>query len=99
MDYLRQEAAGRNVAHEGADDILAFHRAFLASIESHGRMYELGMLIDYKLRTGHLLQDAMLAPAAMMKGKIGLLPHGTEDPKSISAIFARATAGKKGTES
>jgi heterodisulfide reductase subunit C2 len=96
MDYLRQEAASQKVAHEAAGDILAFHRAFLDSIETHGRMYELGMLVDYKMRTGHFLQDAMLAPAAMMKGKIGLFPHGADDKKSIAAIFERS---KKGTES
>ena len=96
LDYLRQGAASLKVAHREADDILAFHRAFLASVESHGRMYELGMLIDYKLRTGHLLQDAMLAPSAIAKGKIGILPHGTRDTKSVAAIFARSRGPKKG---
>jgi heterodisulfide reductase subunit C len=75
VDFLRGEALAARVAHRDAREILAFHRAFLDTVARHGRLYELGLIARYKLRTGHLLQDVALAPSMFRKGKIGLLPH------------------------
>ena len=75
VDFLRGEALAARVAHRDAREILAFHRAFLDTVARHGRLYELGLIAQYKLRTGHLLQDVELAPSMFLKGKIGLLPH------------------------
>jgi heterodisulfide reductase subunit C len=90
MDYLRHESARRGLVHPQARDIIAFHEAFLESIEKHGRLFEVGMLIDYKLKTGHLLEDLSLGPAMLLKGKLHLLPHTVEDRDAIASIFARA---------
>jgi heterodisulfide reductase subunit C len=97
MDALRQEAAERKVEHADAADILAFHRSFLDSVEAHGRLYEFGFLVDYKLRTGHLLQDMLLAPPTFAKGKMGLLPHRLPAQETVARIFERARALKKET--
>jgi heterodisulfide reductase subunit C2 len=97
MDALRQKAAELEVAHADARDIMAFHHSFLDSVESHGRLYELGFLVDYKLRTGHLLQDMLLAPPTFAKGKMGLLPHRLPAQETVARIFERARALKKET--
>ena len=99
MDFLREESLARGKVHPDASDIVAFHRAFLDSIESHGRVYELGMVADYKLRTGHLFQDIGVAPAMVAKGKLGLLPHGVRDKGAIGELFARAKKGDHGGRS
>jgi heterodisulfide reductase subunit C len=95
MDFLRQQALARDVANPDAGDIVAFHKAFLHSVEKGGRMFELGMIGDYKLRTGHLLKDVGVAPSMFFKGKIGLLPHGGANKREVAAMFARARAVKK----
>ena len=95
MDFLRQESVRLNLAHPKSRDILAFHRSFLDSIQSTGRVYEMGLVTCYKLRTGHLFKDVMLAPKMMAKGKLGLLPHAVKDKSIVKRIFAR-TLGKKG---
>ena len=94
MDFLRQEALRLDVAHPKSKDILAFHRAFLDSIHYTGRLYEVGLVADYKLRSLHFLKDVALAPRMYLKGKLGLLPHTIKDRKGVSDLFARL--GRKG---
>jgi heterodisulfide reductase subunit C len=96
MDFLRQESLARGLVNRDASEIVAFHRAFLDSIERHGRVYELGLVAGYKLRTGHLAQDTTLAPAMVLKGKLGLLPHAG-NRAAVAKIFARARALQKGS--
>jgi heterodisulfide reductase subunit C len=98
MDLLRQESLARNMASQAADDIVAFHRAFLRSIERAGRLFELGMVGDYKLRTGHFFQDIGVAPTMFFKGKLGLVPHRGANRREVAEIFARARAVKKETK-
>ena len=78
-----------------AKDIIAFHRAFLKSIEKTGRLYEIGMLGGYKADTLHLLQDITLAPKAFAKGKLHLLPEIIKGRKSIASIFSKTIRKKK----
>ena len=62
-------------------DIQALHRTFLQTVLNFGRVHELFLIIGYKLRTGHWLQDAQLGPAMWQKDKLHLLPDqkpGTE---------------------
>ena len=95
MDFLRQEALARNVANQSADDVVAFHLAFLKSVEKVGRLFELGMVGEYKLRTGHFFKDLGIAPTMFFKGKLGLFPHGGANKQEVADIFARARAVKK----
>jgi heterodisulfide reductase subunit C len=72
-----------------AKKILAFHRSFLASIEREGRLFEVGMVSDYKRRTGDLMKDVMVAPKLFLRGKLGLMPHRIKDQAGVKAIFKR----------
>ncbi len=91
IDHLRGEAVASGVAQRDTCDILAFHRAFLDTIRGHGRLYELGLIARYKLKTGHLLQDVAVAPSMLAKGKIGLLPHRARD-RAVARVFRQADA-------
>ncbi len=95
MDFLRQEALARNLASQDADDVVAFHKAFMNSVEKAGRLFEFGMIGDYKLRTGHFFKDLGVAPTMFLKGKIGLFPHGGANKHEVADIFARARQLKK----
>jgi len=90
VDFLRGEAVRLGLAHPGSKDILAFHHAFLGSIERTGRLYEMGLVADYKLRSRHFLKDVTLAPKMFLKGKLGLLPHTIKDRQGIKLLFKRA---------
>lgn len=95
MDFLRTEAVRRGVAHPKSKDILAFHRAFMDSVKVTGRLYEIGLVANYKARSRHLLKDVMLAPKMFVRGKLPLVPHLVQGREAMKRIFQR-TLGTKG---
>ena len=89
MEYLRRESLRRGLVNPRAKDILAFHEAFLDTIRRTGRLYEVGLISQYKLKTLHLLQDVLSAPGLLMRGKLKLLPHKIEGQNEVERIFGR----------
>jgi heterodisulfide reductase subunit C2 len=88
MDYLRQESVARKMINPKARKIVAAHKAFLASIRRTGRLYEVGMLAELKIKTLDF-SDVSLAPFMFMKGKLHLLPKKVKDIKAIRKIFMK----------
>lgn len=86
MDILRHMSLREGIS-PGEKNILEFHKAFLSSIEKTGRVYELGMLTRYKLKTGTLMQDMKLGVKMLLKGKIKLLPHRIRRLAEVRRIF------------
>lgn len=70
-------------------DVKAFYRSMLQAVRLWGRVYELGMMGLYKLRTLTFTKDVDLAWKMLKKGKIGLLPHFARI-LSTNRIFSRA---------
>ena len=94
MDAVRELAIAYGVA--SADKkTQEFHEAFLNQIENFGRAYELGLLIDYKLKSKDFFQDVNLAPSTFSKGKLNLLPHMVKNKKQIKKIFKESGEVKK----
>lgn len=94
MDRLREESRARGVSHPKAKDILAFHDAFLGSIEKGGRLHEVGLIVAYKLKTMHLLQDVAVAPKLLARGKLSILPHSIEGQDAVARIFEKCKREK-----
>lgn len=92
MDFLRQEAVARGVAHPRAKDILAFHESFLNTVRANGRLHEVSLVAAYKLKTMHLFQDVLVAPKLLARGKLGILPHKIAGQAAVEKIFANAQA-------
>jgi len=67
--------------------IPAFHKAFLDSVHTFGRVYELGMLMQYKLRTGTYAQDSTLGMKMFTKGILKLIPHRIKRKQEMQKIF------------
>jgi len=91
MDFLREKSRERGLVNPRAKNILAFHKSFLSSIRLAGRLYEVGMIADYKRRTWKFFQDVLLAPQVLMRGKLGLLPHRIKGAAAFRRAFDRAT--------
>ncbi len=87
MDFLREKSSQKKLVNPGAKKIMAFHKAFLKSIEKTGRLYEIGLIAEYKSRVYDLLQDITLAPVMFAKGKLHLLPEKIKDRKSMATIY------------
>ena len=96
MDALRRRALETKVSL-GERDVSTFHSAFLSSIKELGRVHELGMVRQYKIRSGgifkdvrSLIRDARLGWKMFKKGKLKLSPDKIEGVKDIKAIFQKA---------
>jgi len=69
--------------------ISAFHKAFLEQIRSNGRLHELGMVMDYKLRSGELMKDVTSAPGMLTRGKLSFRAERIEAVDEIKRIFEK----------
>ncbi|MDP4277330.1 MAG: 4Fe-4S dicluster domain-containing protein [Bacteroidota bacterium] len=97
MDFLRQESLRLHKVNPKAKDILAFHESFLDEVNRNGKMNEVGLTIEYKLRTLNLMQDVENAPSMLMKGKLGIIPHKVQHPAEIKRLFNKIK-GKGGQQ-
>ena len=70
-----------------AKDIVAFHTSFINTIKRFGRLWEIGLIAEYKLRTRHFWQDVVVAPVMLKKGKLSLIPSFQK--KLVSRYFLR----------
>jgi heterodisulfide reductase subunit C2 len=96
MDYLRQESVRRKLSHPKAKRIIAFHKSFLDSIRTTGRLYEVGLVVDYKMRTGTLLQDILTAPGMFVRGKLAMIPEVIKGRKQMNSIFKKSMKKEDG---
>jgi hypothetical protein len=87
MDVCRELALRRGIA-PAEPRIPLFHKAMLGSIRTFGRIWEVGMIGDYKLRSRDFMGDMKLGLAMFMKGKLKLLPQSIKGKSAVKEIFA-----------
>lgn len=86
VDGLR-EIAFRSGAENAPRHVRAVHRAFLDQIRTHGRVFELGLVMSYKLRTGALFADMANGAGMFLRGKLKFLPHDIDGLEDVRRIF------------
>lgn len=89
MDFLRSQSLEKGLVKKDAKKVVAFHRSFLDSVKYTGRLYEVGLEAEYKLRTMDIFQDMDLVPDMLRKGKLKIKPEMVKDRKSLINIFKR----------
>lgn len=89
MDVLRSESLKNKLTNKKAKPIIAFHQSFLKSIENTGRLHEVGVIMDYKIRTMNLMQDVAMTPKLMARGKFHVLAEKIKDLAAMKKIFNR----------
>jgi heterodisulfide reductase subunit C2 len=94
MDALREIAIARAPVSIPRP-FRAFHNAFLEQVEATGRMFELGVVMRYKLKTGELLRDAATTPALLARGKLKLTPPRITGIDDVRRIFAACRAAHR----
>ena len=95
MDFLREKSLREGKTNPRAKQIIAFHKSFLNSIKTTGRLYEIGLLIDYKVRTLKVMQDMSLAPKMFVRGKLNILPELIKGRSGVSSIFSKSNKKNK----
>ena len=94
MDALRMMAVERKASLPDARGE-QFNRSFLNSVRHHGRVFELGMMIGYKLRSRSFFADADKAPQMLKKGKLSLLPKRSGSVGEVRQVFRKADEEEK----
>ena len=94
MDYLREKALQKDKVNRKAKNIISFHRAFLDSIKYTGRLYEIGLIGGYKMRSFNLLQDLDIAPGMFIRGKLPLFPELVKNKKQMNTLFSETKDNK-----
>lgn len=87
MDVLRELALRKGIA-PAEPRIPQFHRAFLGSVGRWGRTYEIGMIANYKIKSGDIMGDMKLGLDMFVKGKLKLVPHSVAGKAEIKEIFS-----------
>lgn len=71
-----------------------FNDSFLRSIKKRGRVYEVGLMTAYKLRTLRFLEDLDKLPTMLKKRKLRFLPTSVAGSADRRRIWARAASLK-----
>ncbi len=88
IDAVREMSIAAGVA-DMPRNIAAFHRAFLEQIRSNGRLHEMGMVMEYKLRSGDLMKDVTNAPGMLSRGKLSFRAERIQGVVEIKRIFEK----------
>lgn len=69
--------------------VAAFHQAFLSTVRRFGRAHELGMMAEYKLRTGTYFQDLAMGVKMLGRRKLRLLPAAAPGRRDLDGLFRK----------
>jgi hypothetical protein len=69
--------------------IPAFYSSFLTSVQTLGRLYEVGMIGLYKYKTGTYTNDLALGWKMLKRGKLKLFPERVQGIKEVRQLMAR----------
>jgi heterodisulfide reductase subunit C len=94
VDIAAMNDALRRLCPSRRSAVPTFNRLFLRSVRRRGRVFELGLLAAFKLRTMRLFEDLGKLPMMLMKGKLPLLPGKRARRGELDRIFAR-TGGQR----
>jgi heterodisulfide reductase subunit C/quinone-modifying oxidoreductase subunit QmoC len=93
MDVLRTLALERGAPTPEGNEPL-FNRVFLRTVKTFGRVYDLPMIVAYKLGARTLIKDTDKFLTMLKKGKMALLPPSGADKKVVRRIFSRVQQNK-----
>ena len=91
IDALR-EMSRRAAAAAPATAVPVFNEIFLDAVRERGRIFELGLMLGFKLRTRRLFEDVDKAPMMLLKGKLPLSSPRVAGKDERDALFGRAAA-------
>jgi heterodisulfide reductase subunit C len=91
-DALRAMSRAAKKAVESTA-VPVFNDIFLNIVKKRGRMHEMGLMAEFKLRTMRLFDDVSKAPMMLLKGKLPLFGPRVRGRDERTAMFDRAARG------
>jgi heterodisulfide reductase subunit C len=102
MDALREASLAQGQTSPAQQTVVAFQEAFLNNVRRNGRLDEIELIAEFKLRAlpsernlRFLFQDAGLAPELQKRRKLHLRGEKVQDRTLVRRIFARCGYGQK----
>ena len=92
-DTLRRMSREVSLVNENTT-LPTFNDSFLESVRKRGRVYEVGLMAAYKLKTLRLFEDMDKLPLMLVKRKLRLLPTSVAGTGERNRIWKRAQARK-----
>ncbi|MCR4400858.1 MAG: 4Fe-4S dicluster domain-containing protein [Syntrophomonadaceae bacterium] len=87
MDAVRREALAQGIVTDRK--VAAFNEVFLSHVRRYGRLHEVGLTLEFNLKTRQPLKDAGLGLPMFSRGKVHLLPEVIRGQKQVQEIFER----------
>ena len=91
-DLLRQMSREAGTVAAGTA-VPAFNDIFLGTVRRFGRMYEMGLMVAFKLRTRRFLADVAKFPMMLWKRKLSILPSPGRGSAQRKRLFERTKFG------
>ena len=94
-DALRRMSRAQQ-KNDTTTTVPVFNDIFLGTVKRFGRMYEMGLMGAFKLRTRRFMDDVAKFPMMLLKGKLALLPtvvRGADGRRRLFR-FTREAGGK-----
>jgi heterodisulfide reductase subunit B len=85
MEFLTRESLLRGFKPK-VMDVSHVNKAFMNEVRLWGRAYELGLMVEMKLRTLNLFADLDLGVKMIAKRKLSILPHLVRPPKNVKPV-------------
>ncbi|BAF59594.1 MAG: heterodisulfide reductase subunit C [Pelotomaculum sp.] len=91
MEVLRVMAGRSGTTPPGkAKNVELFYDSFLNTVEKYGRMFEVGTILQYNLKSKKPFNNADLGLPMFQKGKLKLGPSKVKNANEVARIFAEA---------
>jgi heterodisulfide reductase subunit B2 len=94
MEFLTRETLRRGIKPE-VPEVDGFNKAFMREVRLWGRSYELGLMIEMKLRnirTHSLMEDMDLGVRVIAKNKMPFFPKKIRPPHKVKPVVGATTA-------
>lgn len=88
MDALKQLAERKGIKG-GENRVRVMHRVFLSGVGKRGRMHELSLIRDMRLKSGGLFKDMKLGIQMFRKGKLSIFPDKVKNKKPVKQLYAK----------
>ena len=89
LDPIRHRLVREN-AETREPEVPTFHKTFLRTIRTFGRVHELTLIGMYKMKTSSYFSDMKLGWEMFRRGKIHLMPHFSKRKGEVKKVFAKS---------
>jgi heterodisulfide reductase subunit C len=88
-DALKQLAIREGIRGK-EKSVVAMHSSFLSGIEKRGRMHEVSLIRDMRMKAGGFFKDLKLGIRMFRLGKLTLFPEKVKKMDEIKRMFAES---------